>query len=338
MSLLNSPSDGLYSILITIYETIRVNESLTREELLGLIAPQPLFFGKKRLPQEKAKATLNRWIQLGLFFEKQNKKIAICDNNLPLIELARQRLFDPSNNIDFLKTKSAPAGDFTRAAAWFLSQNAWTLDISSWSQIQPLMMRQLPNLKLNASMSGVDHELSDDEGHEEEEDEEEDEEVGQGDPRSNKLAGNLIQNGSRWKIFCDWARFLGFGWKAKSGLLVPDPTEAVRDALPQIFGKSKALEARSMVDALAQAIPVLDGGTYQQKLEAELKKTQGPDAWRPPPNGQLSTSLSRALLRLEEENCLKGEKRADSDTRVRVFLSGRNNQLIAEYSHFSLMW
>jgi hypothetical protein len=336
MSLLNSPSDGLHSILIAIYETLRIHQDLTREELLKLTAPLPLFFGNKK-PQEKAKATLNRWIQLGLFCENQNNQIAICENNLPLVVLARNRLFDASNNIDFLETKSAPAGDFTRAATWFLSQNAWTLDSNSWNKIQPLMMRQLPNLKLISSKSGVDHALLDDEGHEEEEDEEEGDESGQGEEMSKKLAGNLIQNGSRWKIFCNWARFLGFGWKAKSGLLVPDPTEAVRDALPQVFGDARELEARSVVNALAQAIPVLDGGTYRQKLEAELKKTQGPDAWRPPPNGQLSTSLSRALLRLQEEKYIKGEMRDDNEANVRVSLSGRNNQIIAVYSHFSLI-
>ena len=92
-----------------------------------------------------------------------------------------------------------------------------------------------------------------------------------------------------------------------------------------------------MVNALAQAIPVLDGGTYRQKLETELIKAQGPTAWQPPPNGQLSTSLSRALLRLQEEKCLKGELRADSDARIRVTLTGRNDQIIAEYSHFSLI-
>jgi hypothetical protein len=199
------------------------------------------------------------------------------------------------------------------------------------------MMRQLPNLKLISAKSGVDHASLDDEGHEEEEDEEEGDESGQGEELSKKLAGNLIQNGSRWKIFCNWARFLGFGWKAKSGLLVPDPTEAVRDALPQVFGDARELEARSVVNAVAQAIPVLDGGTYRQKLEAELKKTQGPDAWRPPPNGQLSTSLSRALLRLQEEKCIKGEMRDDKEANVRVSLSGRNNQIIAVYSHFSLI-
>jgi hypothetical protein len=246
-------------------------------------------------------------------------------------------LFDTSNNVGFLETKSAPAGDFTRAATWFLSQNAWSLDSSSWNKIQPLMMRQLPNLKLSASKSGVDHALSNDEGHEEDEEEEEEEEAGQGEEMSTKLAWNLIQNGSRWKIFCNWARFLGFGWRAKSGLLVPDPTEAVRDALPQVFAEARVLEARSVVNALAQAIPVLDGGIYRAALEAELKKTEGPDAWRPPPNGQLSTSMSRAFLRLEEEKSIQGEIRADAASNARVALTGRNNQILKEYSHFSLI-
>ena len=333
MSLLNSPSDGLHSILIAIHETLRLHENLTRDELIDLVAPLPLFNGRKGTPQEKAKATLNRWIQLGLFVETNNKQIAIHNNDFPLPVLARIRLLDEANNIDFLKTKSAPAGDFTRAVTWFLSQNSWTLDSSSWIKIQPLMKLQLPNLRLNPTVSGIDKAVLDQE-EDEEADGHEDEESSQSDEITSKRVGNLIQNGSRWKIFCDWARFLGFGWRARNGLLVSDPTEAVRDVLPQIFGKSKELEARTMVNSLAQVIPVLDGGTYRERLETELKKTQGPDAWCPPPNSQLSTSLSRALLRLQEEKAIKAEMKADAKSSVRISLSGRNNQVIAEYSHF----
>jgi len=299
MSLLNRTNDGLHSVLIAIFKLLLIKGKLPRQELLDLIAPPTLV-----ADQDMAKKTLNRWVQLGLFQKGADDGISLGEDkkSKPTIDsltsLARSLALKPENNSDFLDAEPQGAGDFTRAITWLLAQNAWTLDSRNWEVIKPQIEQQCP--------AGL----------------------------------TILKNDTRWQGLKPWSCFLGFAWSAKAQngeLLVPDPTEAVRDALPQIFGKAKALEARFMVDALAQAIPVLDGGTYQQKLEAELKKTQGPDAWRPPPNGQLSTSLTRALLRLQEEKCLTGKKVADSDQQIRVFLSGRNNQIIAEYSHFSLI-
>jgi hypothetical protein len=299
MSLLNRPSDGLHSVLAAIFKLLLMKGTITRQELLDLIAPSTLV-----ADQDMAKKTLNRWVQLGLFQKSTNDEISIVwdKKSKPTIDslpsLSRSLALKPENNSDFLDEEPQGAGDFTRAITWLLAQNAWKLDSRSWGVIQPQIQQQCP--------AGL----------------------------------TILQNDTRWSGLKAWSCFLGFAWSAKAPngeFLVPDPTEAVREVLPQIFGKSKKLEARFMVNALAQAIPVLDGGTYRRKLEAELEKTQGPDAWRPPPNNQLSTSVSRALLRLQEEKCIKGEKSADSDAQIRVFFSGRNNQIIAEYSHFSLI-
>jgi hypothetical protein len=305
MSLLNRPSDGLHSVLVAIFKLLLKRGKLPRQELLDLIAPLTLFADQDEdKKQEMAKKTLNRWVQLGLFQKSDSDDISLTGDKKTeltvdsLPSLSRSLALKPENNSDFLDAEPQGAGDFTRAITWLLAQNAWKLDLRSWEDIESLIKQQCP--------AGL----------------------------------TILQNNTRWSGLKAWSRFLGFAWIAKAPngeILVPDPTEAVRDTLPQIFGKSKELEARYMVDALAQAIPVLDGGTYRQNLEAELKKTQGPDAWRPPPNGQLSTSLSRALLRLQEEKYIKGEKRADKDAKVRVVLSGRNNQLLQEYSHFNLI-
>jgi hypothetical protein len=299
MSLLNRPSDGLHSVLVAIFKLLLMKGTIARQELLDLIAPSTL-----DAEQDMAKKTLNRWVQLGLFQKSANDEISLVGDkkSKPTIDalpsLSRSLALKLENNTDFLDEEPKGSGDFTRAITWLLAQNAWTLDSRNWGVIQPQIQQQCP--------AGL----------------------------------TILQNDTRWSGLKAWSCFLGFAWTAKAPngeFLVPDPTEAVRDALPQIFGKSKVIEARFLVDSLAQAIPVLDGGTYRQKLEAELKKTHGPDAWRPPPNGQLSTNLTRALLRLQEEKCLTGKKVADSDQQIRVFLSGRNNQIIAEYSHFSLI-
>jgi hypothetical protein len=299
MSLLNRPSDGLHSVLVAIFKLLLMKGAIARQELLDLIAPSTL-----DAEQDMAKKTLNRWVQLGLFQKSADDEISIVGDKKSkltiesLPTLSRNLALKPENNTDFLDAEPQGTGDFTRAITWLLAQNAWKLDLRSWEDIESLIKQQCP-----ADLT-------------------------------------ILQNNTRWHGLKAWSCFLGFAWTAKAPngeFLVPDPTDTVRDTLPQIFGKSKKLEARFMINALAQAIPVLDGGTYRQKLEAELEKTQGPDAWRPPPNGRLSTSLSRALLRLQEEKCLKGELEADSDPTIRVTLTGRNDQIIAEYSLFSLI-
>jgi hypothetical protein len=305
MSLLNRPSDGLHSVLVAIFKLLLMRGKLPRQELLLLIAPPTLFADQDEdKKQEMAKKTLNRWVQIGLFQKSDNDEISITGDKKSkftiesLPTLSRNLALKPENNSDFLDQEPQGTGDFTRAITWLLAQNAWKLDLRSWEDIESLIKQQCP--------AGL----------------------------------TILQNNTRWPGLKALSCFLGFAWSAKAPngeLLVPDPTEAVRDSLPQIFGKSKELEARFMVDALAQAIPVLDGGTYRQQLEAELQKTRGPGAWRPPPNDQFSTSLSRALLRLQEEKYLKGELKADAAARIRVTLTGRSNQIIAEYSHFSLI-
>ena len=305
MSLLNRPSDGLYSILIAIFKVLLMKGKLPRQELLDLIAPPTLFADQDEdKKQDMVKKTLNRWVQLGLFQKSANDEISLVGDkkSKPTIDslpsLSRSLALKPENNSDFLEEEPQGAGDFTRAIAWLLAQNAWKLDSRNWEVIESQITQQCP--------PGL----------------------------------TILQNDTRWNGLKAWSCFMGFAWTAKlpnGEILVPDPTEAVRDALPQIFGGAKTLEARFMVDALAQVIPVLDGGTYRQNVETELMRTQGPNAWRPPPNGQLSTSLSRALLRLQEEKCLKGELKADAEAGIRITLTGRNDQIIAEYSNFSLI-
>jgi hypothetical protein len=305
MSLLNRPSDGLHSVLVATFKLLLMKGKLPRQELLDVIAPATLFADQDEdKKQDMAKKTLNRWLQLGLFQIGANDEISLAGDEKSkltidsLPSLCRSVALKPENNTDFLDEEPQGAGDFTRAITWLLAQNSWKLDSRSWGVIQPQIQQQCPG--------GL----------------------------------TILQNDTRWSGLKAWSCFLGFAWTAKAPngeCLVPDPTRAVRDALHPIFGGAKTLEARFMVDTLAQSIPVLDGGSYRQTLETELIKVDGPTAWRPPPNGQLSTSLSRALLRLQEEKCIEGKKSADSGAQIRVLLSGRNNQIIAEYSHFSLI-
>ena len=59
MSLLNRPSDGLPSVLIAIFRTLRAYGPMPESELIELVAPATA------VKQDMAKKTLTRWKQLG---------------------------------------------------------------------------------------------------------------------------------------------------------------------------------------------------------------------------------------------------------------------------------
>jgi hypothetical protein len=116
----------------------------------------------------------------------------------------------------------------------------------------------------------------------------------------------IFQNETRWSGLRAWMPYLGF---AREGAhMAVDPTVAVRDALPQVFSGSPSLTARQFVENLAGVLPVLDRGSYRTQVEAVLN----PARWRKPPDGQLSTALSRALQRLEYEGPIALGRGADA--------------------------
>lgn len=82
----------------------------------------------------------------------------------------------------------------------------------------------------------------------------------------------------------------------------------MRDALSEVFASASSLTARQFVETLARLLPVLDHGAYRSQVEAVLS----PSRWRKPPEGQLSTALSRALQRLEFEGQIALGRGADA--------------------------
>jgi hypothetical protein len=113
-----------------------------------------------------------------------------------------------------------------------------------------------------------------------------------------------IGNDSRWSTFIRWACSLGFAWRAPGGALVPDPTPAIRDVLPQVFGKDEVLTASRFVDEVGRLVPVLDGGTYRQFVEANRHERTSDD--------RLTGPLSDAIARLRIEKAVDLEDRADA--------------------------
>lgn len=114
-----------------------------------------------------------------------------------------------------------------------------------------------------------------------------------------------IGNDNRWRAFRFWACSLGFAWVDPKGALVPDPTPAVRDALPGVMAKSAEPTAQEFVEGLGDAVPVLDTGRYREFVASN---------WRRPPPEQrrLSPALTDALERLRIDGTLTFDDRADA--------------------------
>lgn len=294
MSLLNRPSDGIYPVLIAIFQLVLARK-MDREQLLKLCAPE------EACSQDHAGNTLNTWLSLGLFDTKPDGTIVIHADILGaerkaehLPRVARRLVLDPKNNADLWAKEEARSADFTLALAWFLAQDAWLTEIGGWTEAQEIFRHQLPPDRV------------------------------------------LFQNDTRWPSFKEWASYLGFAWTPRmSRGATPDPTEAIRGALPAVFGKHKTLPAKDFIRRLAEEIPVIDGGDYRRQMEAVLLSRDDEYSWKALPEGRLSTSLSRALLRLHEEGLLRYSLKADSIHRVA--LTGRGGAQIrddiSEFSH-----
>jgi hypothetical protein len=114
-----------------------------------------------------------------------------------------------------------------------------------------------------------------------------------------------IGNNSRWQAFRFWACSLGFAWVDPKGNLVPDPTPAVRDALPTLLSGSSELTAREFIEQLGDAVPVLDTGRYRQFVESNWRRPA-------PEQRRLSPALTDALDRLRNDDRLAFDDRADA--------------------------
>jgi hypothetical protein len=130
-------------------------------------------------------------------------------------------------------------------------------------------------------------------------------------PKWRQDASNLgPMNDFRYTIFASWAVYLGLAWrqaKQQERWLIPNPTQHVLNRLQSELGdKPRDYEALDFVRKLADWCPILDGGTFRKAVETKgLCESLEPK--------RLSSSLSLALLRLEEEGYLDLTHAADSE-------------------------
>jgi hypothetical protein len=291
MSLLNRPSDGMHSVLIAVNNLLAQEGALPLQQIIELCAPESCG------DPSQVRQTINTWVKLGLFGKSEDDKISFSKSisksekaREALPRVARRLVLSPENNANLWAAESVGSADFTRSVAWLLAQDVYRAELNSWGDAQVLIQKQV-----NKNVT-------------------------------------IIQNDTRWSGLKAWSQFLGFAWSGKfpGGALVIDPTEAVADALPEIFKKRSKITAEQLVGELAQIIPVLDSGAYRNEVESKMIEHGG---WHPQPEGCVSTSLSRSILRLIHEGILVGENLSDAGSRLRLI--GRVQKEIETFSHIT---
>jgi hypothetical protein len=303
MSILNRASDGLPSVLVVLVRTLRKIGPMERGRLETLIAPSSLQQVSTTFDNGKmVRQTLNRWIQIGLFVEEDGQislakgyEEGATEGIVGLRTLGRQLrqlVLVPDNNDDLLRPEPNYAADFTHAVCWMLAQDPFHLTTGSYVE------------HINHLESGQFSE----------------------EPWA-------FRNDTRWAGFLDWAPLLGFGWNAhvpKAKTFIIDPTEAVDDALPWVFDDRHELSQSDFFHALADALPVVDGGAYRSKVEARLAG----NTWRPTGRHEVSPSLSLSLFRLQEAGVLMLESRSDAPYRT---LLGQGFAEVRKVSHLRFL-
>ena len=289
MSILNRPSDGLLSVLLALRRAVLAYGPRLDSELIELVAPSSV------VPEGKpdmAKKTLSRWKQLGFFddidgvIHLSSTIAGITPDDLPSVRAAvLQLVLANENNPAFMQDNDE---DHEGSKASDCTRAiAWALAQDPY---------QFP-----AGYKGGVESLQDDQGV---------------NPRP-------FRNDTRWAGFSEWATFLGIGWKTTKICFVP--AVAVRFTLDGVFHGVGELPQADFFSALANSLPIVDGGRYRASIEKKIARP-----WRDQLATEVSPSLSAALLTLEANEELRLETRSDAPQRM---LLGRGGQELRPVSH-----
>lgn len=218
-----------------------------------------------------ARSTLNRWQELGMFVERDN-----------FINLANP----PSSELRGVGELVASVR--LEARRWALSEanneNLWANEGAKAADLTRSLAWLLAQDVYRAKFSDIE------------------------DLEGRQIAdmqARLMRNDTRRNGLQFWAYFLGFVRQPGGGDI--DPTVAVRDVLSECLEPGEEMPASDFIDKLAAVLPVLDRGIWRKAVEARLD----PQALPALAEGQLSTSLSRALLSLMMSEEVQFENRAD---------------------------
>ena len=251
----------------------------------------------------RLRATLTRWISLGLFADAEGKvKLNFAPGRAESAEEFAQRLPAICRRLLLESEHALPlwpndgivseenigrSADLCRGLAWCLAQDIYTLP-SIYGDVEDMVRSQV------------------------------------------QVGRFIFLNDTRWSGLRSWVRFLGFATGDDSGLFF-DPTIAVRAQLKEVIQEKESLPAAEFVARLAARLPVLDKGIYRTEVEQALK----PETWRPPSSDHLSSSLSFALRRLQKQGTIALESMADAGSRLA--LTGQFGKTWQDFSHVRLL-
>ena len=293
MSVLNQASDGLYTVLIVLVRVIVRFGPRSREDLILACGSAVDAVDTSQLTQ-----TLNRWTELGLFGQE--------GGSVTIAEPYRSGLGKTADDAE------ARLPRIVRTVAMLPENNErfWERDKSRSADLSRavawMLAQDVYALDGNVKNLAILEEAQ----------------------IADSAKQTIGKNDTRWNGLKAWMLYLGF---ARDGMQwVVDPTEALRDALYDIFGASRELTGPAFVERAASVLPVLDGGTYRTQVEASLKER----TWPRPRAGLLSASLSRAIQRLDREGAISLANR--SDTEGVVTLAGTEMRTWREVSHVAL--
>lgn len=293
MSVLNQASDGLYTVLIVLVRALMRFGPRSREDLIHACGGAVEAVDTSQLAQ-----TLNRWTELGLFGQE--------DGSVTISEPYKSGLGKSADEAEarlprIVRTVAMLAENNERFWEREKSRSADLSRAVAWMLAQDVYALD-GNVKKLAVLE--ESQIVD------------------------SAKQTIGKNDTRWNGLKAWMLYLGF---ARDGVQwVVDPTLALQDALPDIFGSSRELTGPAFVERAASVLPVLDGGAYRTQVEASLKER----AWPRPRAGLLSSSLSRAIQRLDREGAITLANR--SDTEGVVTLAGTDMRTWREVSHVAL--
>ena len=284
MALLNPPElRASLMVTIVLYLSQRRGQRDDRTHLIDSISPPTLSENSDN--QLDARRNLTSAIELGLVAMDANTVRLTPETNKAaakgsdgIASHLRTLVLAPGLNTEPWGSQSG-ARDLTNALAWFLTFTA--------SEAPARMEGRHPNAKAAQEADFGPRQPRRDSN---------DEEDGGGWP---------ISNPTRWGAFQRWACSLGFAWRSPADRLVPDPTRAIRDALPLVFDKQKTIDSRTFVKALGSRLPVLETGAYREFVLENWRRTA-------PQQQSLTAATTDALKRLAAEGRLELEDRADA--------------------------
>ena len=105
-------------------------------------------------------------------------------------------------------------------------------------------------------------------------------------------------------------------------------------SLGHLFKQQKTMTMNAFVESMGSVIPVLEGGVFREMVEAKLGEV--PEAWTPRPNKTFSQATSVALKRLEANQWIKFQDKADAPD-GKWKLVDFQDEPIASYTHIEMI-